>query len=144
LAFGSIDFAADIGCAHTRAALAIARFELVLASRLAGRPGPIDGVTASVKDADLVRSDAEYAGEIGFAGKLLIHPAQIEPAGRGFAPNLADIALAERILAASRSEGATVVDGAMVDAPVVLRAQQLLNRAARFRTRSAAQARIDG
>src|SRR5271157_3301344 len=54
IAFGSIDFAADLGTPHTPAALASARSELVLASRLADRPAPIDGVTTSVKDPDLV------------------------------------------------------------------------------------------
>ena len=47
LAFGSVDYAADLGCAHAREALASARAELVLASRLAGIPPPLDGVTLS-------------------------------------------------------------------------------------------------
>ena len=131
IAFGSIDFAADLGSADTRAALAPARSELVLASRLAGRPAPIDGVTTSVKDFDLVRADAGHACELGFSGKLLIHPAQIAPAMEGFRPSEGDVAWAERVLAA-RGAGAAAVDGAMVDAPVVLRAEQIVRRAARF------------
>lgn len=132
IAFGSIDFAADLGCAHTRSALAPARAELVLASRLADRPAPIDGVTTSIKDPDLVRADAAYACELGFSGKLLIHPAQIAPAMDGFRPSGGDVAWAERILAA-RGAGAAAIDGAMVDAPVILRAEQIVRRAARFR-----------
>ncbi len=50
LVFGSIDFAADIGCAHSREALLAARSELVIASRLAGQAAPIDGVTVEVRD----------------------------------------------------------------------------------------------
>ena len=133
VAFGSIDFAADLGTAHTPAALASARSELVLASRLADRPAPIDGVTTSVKDPDLVRADAAHACELGFSGKLLIHPAQIAPAMDGFRPSDDDVAWAERILSARGVLGATAVDGAMVDAPVFLRAEQILRRAARFR-----------
>ena len=133
IAFGSIDFAADLGTAHTRAALASARSELVLASRLADRPAPIDGVTTSVKDPDLVRADAAHACELGFSGKLLIHPAQIAPAMDGFRPSDDDVAWAERILSARGALGAAAVDGAMVDAPVFLRAEQILRRAARFR-----------
>ena len=133
IAFGSIDFAADLGTAHTPAALASARSELVLASRLADRPAPIDGVTTSVKDPDLVRADAAHACELGFSGKLLIHPAQIAPATDGFRPSDDDVAWAERILSARGDLGAAAVDGAMVDAPVFLRAEQILRRAARFR-----------
>jgi len=133
IAFGSIDFAADLGTAHTPAALASARSELVLASRLADRPAPIDGVTTSVKDPDLVRADAAHACELGFSGKLLIHPAQIAPATDGFRPSDDDVAWAERILSARGALGAAAVDGAMVDAPVFLRAEQILRRAARFR-----------
>lgn len=137
IAFGSIDFAADLGSAHTRAALASARSELVLASRLAHRPAPIDGVTTNIKDPNLVRADAEYACELGFSGKLLIHPAQIAPAMDGFRPSDADVAWAERILAARGATGAVAVDGAMVDAPVFLRAEQILSRAKRFRAPAA-------
>jgi citrate lyase subunit beta/citryl-CoA lyase len=133
IAFGSIDFAADLGTAHTPAALASARSELVLASRLADHPAPIDGVTTSVKDPDLVRADAAHACELGFSGKLLIHPAQIAPAMDGFRPSDDDVAWAERILSARGALGAAAVDGAMVDAPVFLRAEQILRRAARFR-----------
>src|SRR5208282_396587 len=133
IAFGSIDFAADLGTAHTPAALASARSELVLASRLADRPAPIDGVTTSIKDPDLVRADAAHACELGFSGKLLIHPAQIAPAMDGFRPSDDDVAWAERILSARGVLGAAAVDGAMVDAPVFLRAEQILRRAARFR-----------
>ena len=133
IAFGSIDFAADLATAHTPAALASARSELVLASRLADRPAPIDGVTTSVKDPDLVRADAAHACELGFSGKLLIHPAQIAPAMDGFRPSDDDVAWAERILSARGVLGAAAVDGAMVDAPVFLRAEQILRRAARFR-----------
>jgi citrate lyase subunit beta/citryl-CoA lyase len=133
IAFGSIDFAADMGSAHTRAALASARSELVLASRLAGRAAPIDGVTTSIKDPDLIRADAAHACELGFSGKLLIHPAQIAPALDGFRPSEDDVAWAERILAAQGAVGAAAIDGAMVDAPVFLRAEQIMRRAARFR-----------
>jgi citrate lyase subunit beta/citryl-CoA lyase len=128
LAFGSIDFAVDLGCAHEREALLAARSELAIASRLAGLAGPIDGVTTRVRDPDLVLSDATYAARLGFAGKLLIHPAQIAPAREGFRPSADDIAWAERILASG--DGAVALDGAMVDAPVRARAEQIRRRAA--------------
>ncbi|MFG1372494.1 CoA ester lyase [Xanthobacter oligotrophicus] len=129
LAFGSIDFAADLGCAHTREALLAARSELVLAARLAGGQGPMDGVTTRVDDAALAQDDAAHAVALGFAGKLCIHPGQITPVMKGFAPTAEEVSWAERILAALDEGGSVVtVDGAMVDAPVRLRAERILAR----------------
>lgn len=128
IAFGSVDFAADLGCAHAREALLLARSRLVLAARLAGAPPPIDGVTLSVKDGDAVEEDARHAAALGFGGKLLIHPAQIDPARRGLAPTAGDIAWAEGIVAGSADGAARAVDGIMVDAPVLARAHHILQR----------------
>lgn len=130
LAFGSIDYAADLGIAHTREALLHARAELVLASRLANRPAPWDGVTQGITDAALIISDCQHSIEMGFGGKLIIHPAQIAPARRGFAPTEAELIWARRVVAASSATGAAIkLDGQMIDAPVVKRAQQILARA---------------
>lgn len=128
IAFGSVDFAADLGCAHVREALLFARSRLVMAARLAGAPQPIDGVTLSIKDESEVENDARYAVELGFGGKLLIHPAQIAPARRGFAPTEQDIAWAETIVAGSADGAARAIDGIMVDAPVLARAHHILKR----------------
>lgn len=131
LAFGSIDFAADLGMAHTRDALLAARSELVLASRLAGLAAPIDGVTTSITDKALITDDARYAHDLGFGGKLCIHPQQITPALEGFAPAPEEIAWAQRVLASG--DGAVAVDGAMVDEPVRIRARAILARASTHR-----------
>ena len=131
LAFGSIDFAADLGCAHTRDALLLARTELVLASRLAGVAAPLDGVTTAVMEAHATEDDMRYAASLGLGGKLLIHPAQIGPARAGLRPTPAETAWAERVLATLEG-GAAVLDGAMVDAPVRLRAEQIRRRAGAF------------
>lgn len=128
LAFGSIDFCADLGAEHTRDALLLARAELVLASRLGGLAAPLDGVTAAINDAALIEDDARYAQSLGFSGKLCIHPKQIAPARRGFMPSAEDIAWAKHILKRAE-DGAAAVDGAMVDAPVRARARQILARA---------------
>lgn len=128
LAFGSIDFAADLAMGHTRQSLLAARSALVMAARLAGQPAPIDGVTTAIHDAERIADDCAHAVELGFSGKLLIHPAQIAPARRGFAPSQAEIDWAARVLAATASGAATRVDGAMVDAPVIRRAGQIMAR----------------
>ena len=128
IAFGSIDFAQDMGCAHTQAVLLPARHALVMAARLANRPPPIDGVTTAIRDEGLVAADSAHGRDMGFAGKLLIHPAQIAPARAAYRPSAEDVAWARRVIAASREGGASTVDGAMVDAPVVLRANRILAR----------------
>ena len=129
LIFGVIDFAADLRCAHTREALLLARLELVLANRLAGGPATLDSVTASIKDTELMRDDAAYAVSLGFAGRLLIHPAQIAPAAAGLQTDPDQLAWARRVLDANRDAGTATIDGAMVNAPVRLRAEQIERRA---------------
>jgi citrate lyase subunit beta/citryl-CoA lyase len=127
LAFGSIDFCADLGLQHTREALLFARSEIVLASRLGGLMAPLDGVTTSIDEPMLIEDDALHANILGFGGKLCIHPRQLSPARAGFMPSAAEISWARKILAAGDG-GATLVDGTMVDAPVRLRARQILRR----------------
>lgn len=134
LAFGSFDLSADLGAAHTRDALLAARFEIVLASRLAGLPEPIDGATAAIDDASAIESDAAHAAELGFFGKLLIHPRQVAPAARGLRPAADAISWAQRVMAAAAPDALTVVDGAMVDRPVRLRAEWILRRAGLLQT----------
>lgn len=126
LMFGSIDFSADVGCSHTREALLAARAELVLASRLAGKVAPIEGVTTKIDDAALVLDDSRYARELGFGGKLCIHPKQVPHVYSGFQPDVAELVWARKVLASG--QGATTVDGMMVDEPVRIRARSILAR----------------
>jgi citrate lyase subunit beta/citryl-CoA lyase len=101
----------------------------VLASRYAGIAPPIDGVTQEFNDPQVVEDDAAHGRAMGFGGKLLIHPKQIEPARRAFLPSPDEIAWAKRILeAAGSNTGVLTVDGRMVDAPVLKRARQILAR----------------
>ncbi len=136
LAFGSIDYAADLAMGHTQLSLLNARSEIVLASRLANIPAPLDGVTTAINAEDILLNDCAHAVELGFGGKLLIHPAQIAPAREGFKPSQQELDWACRVLDAAQSGNAALrVDGAMVDAPVILRARQICIRAgAEFKT----------
>ncbi len=127
LAFGSVDYCADLGCAHSRVALQHARSHLVVVSRLAGLPAPLDGVTLALDDAAACLDDARHAAELGFGGKLCIHPRQIAPVLEGFTPAAADIAWARLVMRAP--PGASVLDGAMIDPPVRARAAAILRRA---------------
>ena len=124
LAFGYIDFSADIGCSMERHALLHARADIVLASRLANIAMPLEGVTPSFDNATEIQEDARYAAAFGFGGKLCIHPKQIAPVLSGFRPAQQDIDWAKTI--ANSGEGAASVDGMMVDAPVRLRAARIL------------------
>lgn len=124
LAFGYIDFSADLGCSMERHALLHARAEIVLASRLASIAMPLEGVTPSFDDTALVEDDARYAASFGFGGKLCIHPKQIAPVLSGFRPAQSEIDWARKI--ANSGDGAASVDGMMVDAPVRLRAARIL------------------
>ena len=128
LAFGSVDFCADLRCAHTSEVLLPARSELVLASRLADLPGPLDGVTTSLDDPDETARDAGRARDQGMGGKLCIHPCQIEPVLAVFAPTTEQIDWARRVLASG--DGAVRIDGAMVDKPLRQRAHAILAEAA--------------
>jgi citrate lyase subunit beta/citryl-CoA lyase len=120
LAFGSIDFALDLGCAHSRAALIAARSEIVWRSRAAAKPAPLHGVTVRVDVPLAALRDARHAAALGFGGKLAIHPNQLEPIVSAFRPS------AERVLAAASEGSATRVAGEMIDAPVAARAREVL------------------
>jgi len=124
LAFGSMDFCADLGCAHTREPLLPARMELVLASRLAGRTPPLDGVTTAIGDPAMAQEDARHARALGFCGKLAIHPSQIGAIRDGFQPDTAEMAWAEAVLASG--DGALAIGGAMVDELIRKRARAIL------------------
>ena len=128
-AFGSLDFALDLSCAHTWDALLMARSRLVLHSRLAGLPSPIDGVTTAIDNPDLCEADALRASQLGFGGKLAVHPNQIDAIRRGFQPDAASISWAHSVVDASLAGGAARVQGAMVDRPVVERARRILIQA---------------
>lgn len=129
VAFGSIDYALDLGCAHAWDALLLARGDLVLRSRLAGLAAPIDGVTTAIDDPAAVESDARRAADLGFGGKLAIHPRQIAPIGRAFLPDEAAIAWARRVVSTAGAGAARALDGEMIDRPVVERAKRILARA---------------
>lgn len=128
LALGTVDLAAELGVAHTSyAALAYSRGRLVVASAAAGLPGPIDGVTATIKDPELLRSDVTAAAEMGLTGKLCIHPSQVGAVNAAYAPTADEVAWAHRVVSAMADGGVAVVDGAMVDAPVLIRARRILS-----------------
>lgn len=129
LAFGSIDFAVDIRAEHADPALLLARSTLVLTSRAAGLPAPIDGVTPSVHDTDLVGAETRRSHALGFGGKLCIHPDQLAPVTAAFAPTAEQLAWARSVLELAEHAAGGVVTGpggTMIDKPVVESARAIL------------------
>jgi citrate lyase subunit beta/citryl-CoA lyase len=99
----------------------------VVASRAAGIAGPVDSVTTDLDDAETTRRDAVHARALGFTAKLCIHPRQVAAVNEAMSPTGDEVAWAERVLGADTS-GAVRVDGQMVDAPVVARAERIMAR----------------
>lgn len=130
LALGHLDLQADLGmaCEADEAELGPVRFQLVVASRCAGLPPPIDGVSTSTQDLALVQADAARSRRFGFFAKLCIHPAQLQPVRQAFSPTAIQQDWAKRVLAAevAAGGGAFSVDGKMVDPPVLRLARQIL------------------
>jgi citrate lyase subunit beta/citryl-CoA lyase len=130
LAFGNLDFQADLGltCGPDEAELVPVRLAVVLASRRALLAPPVDGVTPGTQDMEQLQRDAARALRGGFGGKLCIHPMQVAGVNAAFSPSAAQLEWARRVLAAFEAAGGGVfsLDGRMVDAPVVRLAQRTL------------------
>lgn len=124
LAFGAIDFALDAG-GNAPALLDTVRVTLTLASRLVGAAPPVESPNPQIQDRETVRAAAQHAACIGMGGMLAIHPAQLQPIAEAFKPTPEEIAWARRVVTAG--DGASKVDGEMVDAPVIGRAQRILS-----------------
>ncbi len=130
LALGTFDLAAELGVSpDDRDALAWSRGALVLASAAARIAPPVDGVTGDVADEGRLRSDVRHGAAVGFTGKLCIHPRQVPVVEAELAPSLDDVRWARSVLEGVEAAGGSavvVVDGKMVDKPVVDRARRIL------------------
>lgn len=125
LATGTLDLAQDLGCALDSRTMDAARARLVTVSRALGLAGPLDSPTPQFKDLRPVKVAARLAKEDGFTGKACIHPAQVEVVAQAFAPTIDEIEWARSVINAE--DGATSVDGSMVEGPVIARARAILD-----------------
>ena len=128
---GPTDLALDLNLSSPSPAadfaLDQARLALIVHSRAAGLVAPLDGVHPAIDDPEGLRRSIRHAYEMGFAGALCIHPRQVAVIHAALAPSAADLAWAKRVVAGgAHGAGAYQIDGQMVDAPVLLRAQRLL------------------
>ncbi len=133
--FGGEDFAASIGAVRTKDAIELlyAR-QAVIVACAANDLQAIDIVTIDYKDIEALRAESEFGARLGFVGKQIIHPAQVEPVQKAFTPGNEAVAYAKRIIEtfeASQKEGkgAYSLDGKMIDMPLLRNAKKVLERA---------------
>jgi citrate lyase beta subunit len=132
--FGADDLAAEMGLARTDSndEVAVPRAQVALTAHALGCEA-VDIVYTRVRDEDGFRRECAEGRRLGYTGKQVIHPSQIAPANAAFSPRADEIAWATRIIEAYQvaPRGAFVVDGRMVDAPIVAQARRVLERARR-------------
>jgi len=129
LVFGSEDYCADVGISRTPGdiELLFARSTVVTASKAFGLEA-IDSPCLDWSDGTKLQGEAQAARNLGFTGKLAIHPTQVPILNELFSPSEAEIENAQKVLAAfsAGKSGVLTLDGSMVDEAVVRRARQVL------------------
>jgi citrate lyase subunit beta/citryl-CoA lyase len=127
------DFMVDLGGRWTPRSLALAypRSKLVVDARAAGVQWLVDGVFMNLKDTDMLREECLIARELGFVGKMAIHPTQVDVMHTVFSPSELEVAYARGLIAAfrdgeARGVGAVKFEGMMVDYANVRLAERTL------------------
>jgi len=135
IALGAEDYCANLKTQRSKsgAELLLARQTIVVAARAAGIAA-LDTVFSDLNDMETFRKEVELIKTLGFDGKSIINPRQIEIINEVFAPTPREIEKARIILAAikeaeQRGSGVVSVNGKMVDKPVVMRAQRTIDLA---------------
>jgi citrate lyase subunit beta/citryl-CoA lyase len=143
LAFGGADYAADLDLVWTLAEdeFAHARARLTHCSRAAGLEAPVDTVVVQIRDHERFRAAARRGRQLGFQGKLCIHPDQVPLANEVFGPTAEEIEHARTVIAAwSEAErqglASIQLDGFFVDPPIAAKARRILAVAARDAART--------
>ena len=134
LVFGTIDYTLDLDLGDDPSALESAYAHLVLVSRAAGIASPVAGVTANIGDEVRLLADLARARQHGFGAKLCIHPLQVATVHDALAPSAAELEWALRVLHAAAAaqgagQGAVMLDGRMIDKPVIEHARRTAERA---------------
>ncbi|QZP38289.1 HpcH/HpaI aldolase/citrate lyase family protein [Halobaculum magnesiiphilum] len=135
VAYGDQDFTADIGATVTddKTESLYARQRTVVAAAAAGVDA-LDTVHTDIGDTEGLREQTEFVVELGFDGKLAIHPDQIAVINEAFTPGEDELEWAETVLAgqeraSDEGDGVFTVDGQMIDPPLVERARTIVRRA---------------
>ncbi len=133
LAFGSGDFRRDTGMSDEPLAMAYPRSRLVVSSRAARLPGPIDGPTLTANESILSR-DSALTVSMGMTGKLCMHAEQAPTVNRELAPSPSDVTWADEVVDALGADGARVKDGS--DLPRLAKALKIRDAAEIFGVRA--------
>lgn len=135
IALGAEDYCANLKAQRTPGGdeLRLARETIVVAARAAGIDA-LDTVYSNLNDMETFRQEVEYIKTLGFDGKSIINPRQIEVINKVFAPKEKEITKARAIIAAikeaeAKGSGVIALNGKMIDRPVVIRAQRTINLA---------------
>jgi len=134
VAFGAEDFTRNVGAKRTVKSLLFARSMIVAAAKTAGIQAS-DTVYSNLDDEKGLIAETKQARNLGFDGKGVINPRQIEPIHAVFSPSEQEVKEAQQIVAAAEEAeehglGAIAIEGKMIDKPVLARAQQTLKLAA--------------
>ena len=127
LLFGGVDLAAELRATTGWEALLYARGRVAHAGALAGLD-LMDMPYLAIEDEKGLAEEAIRARDMGFGGKAAIHPKQIAAINKAFTPTAEDISQANKIMAAyaNAPRGVVVVDGKLVEKPVILKMQYIL------------------
>lgn len=143
LLLGADDFTREMGIPRTREGeeLDFARWTVALAARAVGVLA-LDSAYPNYQDEEGLVQDALRARRMGFQGKFLIHPRQVDPVNRVFRPWPREVEEAERIVAAfeeavARGHATTSLDGSMIDTAIAERARRVLALAQAAREKEA-------
>lgn len=135
MVMGTNDLAKELQCRYRADRLPMmAGLGLCLLAAKAEGVVIVDGVYNAFKDAEGLAAECEQGRDMGFDGKTLIHPAQVEIANAAFAPSEAEIDLSQRQIAAfeaaeAEGQGVAVVDGKIVENLHVATAREILAKA---------------
>ncbi len=137
LAFGAGDYTLDLGMRWTlgESELEAVRAACVMESRAAGIEPPIDTVFIHLNETEAMDASAVRARDLGFQGKLCIHPKQVGPTNAVFTPSTDEVAYAAKVVAAfdaaeAAGSASIQVEGYFVDYPIVEKARRTLALAA--------------
>ncbi len=132
IALGAEDYCANLKTQRSKDGdeLRLARETIVVAARAAGIDA-LDTVYSNLNDMETFRREVEYIKTLGFDGKSIINPRQIEVVNEVFTPSEKDIQKAKAIVAAikeaeKKGSGVISLNGKMIDRPVVIRAERTI------------------
>ncbi|MFC6797611.1 MULTISPECIES: CoA ester lyase [unclassified Haladaptatus] len=135
LVFGAEDLAADLGATRTEEGTEVlyAREHAVLAASAAGVDA-IDTVHTAIRDTEGLRAETEFAIQLGYDGKMAIHPSQVTVINEAFTPEPERVEWAKTVLtardeAAVEGRGVFRVNDEMIDAPLIAQAERIVERA---------------